>query len=834
MGRRHHGIPARPVRKLSRRGVAVGVVALLVTGTLSTAGPRPAGADPLGAVLVSDTFQRTAEDGWGVTPQGHRYTATWGAPRLAVTRGVASMSLVPGATAQASLPDVDVRDVAAEVTVTVPAAPTTGHGVYLGPMVRTGPAGGYRLSGRAAPGGFTLSLERVRPDWSVEILQTSPVVAGVTPTEPLTMRLEATGSGEVSLRGLVRRPGDRGPAGTITATDSGAERISGSGGVAAWSFLSSGSEPTRADFSSLTVTGTGGSAPPAAQPPPAPTGGAAGSLPVGQARYDVPVDAVHVATDGSDEASGTRGAPYRTLTRALAAAPSGSTIVLRAGSYHESVMITREKRVTVQAHPGEAVWLDGSSPVTGFVRAGSSWVRSGWDHVFDASPTYARGRPDGTSPGWQFVDPAHPMAAHPDQVWVDDEPQTQVGSLDEVRSGTFFVDRDDQRLHLGTDPTGRSVRASTLQLGLTVLSKNSVVRGIGIRRYAPSVPDMGAVRLFGADGSTLENVVVTESATTGLTVGLATTRAPVRLTAVTASGNGLMGIGVNRVQGLVADRLLVEDNNREHFNPAPSAGGMKLTNALDVTVSRSRFADNDGSGLWFDVSSVGLTVVNNDLADNARHGLVVELSARARVFNNAIWGNVDTGLLVLDTNDISIRNNSVRGSLLPVRISDGRRAATDTDDPGHSSGMSAEATWVTSDVTVRNNVIGAPTPARAGESNWCGLLCVLDDRRIATAAQMRATTDGNLYHRATAGVPGPAVRWAAGARGPRNFATVAELRAAVGQEEHGRDVLGTSLVDHRGVLRSGGVVAGTGVAVPTEVAELTGITAGSTVIGAVR
>src|SRR5207302_10179693 len=111
-------------------------------------------------------------------------------------------------------------------------------------------------------------------------------------------------------------------------------------------------------------------------------------------------DAIVVSPSGSDTASGTSSAPLRTLAHAVRSAPSGATIVLRAGSYHESVVIPSNKRLTVQAWPGEAVWLDGSVPVTGWTSSGGLWSKSGWDVKFDASPTYTRGAPDNTGANW--------------------------------------------------------------------------------------------------------------------------------------------------------------------------------------------------------------------------------------------------------------------------------------------------------------------------------------------------------------------------------------------------------------------------------------------------
>ena len=118
------------------------------------------------------------------------------------------------------------------------------------------------------------------------------------------------------------------------------------------------------------------------------SGSPVGSLPVGSARYPVPSGAVFVSKSGSDWASGTLAAPLRTIQRAINIAPSGRTIVVRAGIYHESINIPSNRTFTIQAYPGEAVWLDGSSAVTGWVRSGSVWVKSGWTAAFNSTPGF--------------------------------------------------------------------------------------------------------------------------------------------------------------------------------------------------------------------------------------------------------------------------------------------------------------------------------------------------------------------------------------------------------------------------------------------------------------
>ena len=178
---------------------------------------------------------------------------------------------------------------------------------------------------------------------------------------------------------------------------------------------------------------------------------------VGTAQYPVPAGAVVVSPSGNDGAAGTAAAPYRTLTKAASAAAAGATIVLRAGTYHESVAVY--KRVTIQSWPGETVWLDGSVPVNDWAASNGKW-KAGWSVEFDASPTYTRGAPDNAG-SWSFVNANFPMAAHPDQIWIDNVAQRQVGSLAAVTPGTFFHDEASNQLWLGTDPSGKDVARAT-------------------------------------------------------------------------------------------------------------------------------------------------------------------------------------------------------------------------------------------------------------------------------------------------------------------------------------------------------------------------------------
>jgi len=114
---------------------------------------------------------------------------------------------------------------------------------------------------------------------------------------------------------------------------------------------------------------------------------------------------------------------------------------------------------------------------------------------------------------------------------------------------------------------------------MSIRSAGSVVRGIGIRRFSPSVYMMGAVTIE-APRVRLENVIMLDSATTGISV----LREDATLDRVTIDRSGMLGI-----HGRYADRLMLSSvsstrNNAEHFNIAPVSGGAKLGQTRGVTV----------------------------------------------------------------------------------------------------------------------------------------------------------------------------------------------------------------------------------------------------------
>lgn len=841
-----------PSKKRRGRGWFVGAAATVAAAALVSTGGTATFAlgtaqSTVAQSVVDDPMSRTVSDGWGSAPTGGAYSYD-DPTAFSVKDGFARVELrQAGESRTASLPAVSVRDVDASYTLGASQEATTGRGVSSGLQLRLAGSSYYLAYVRFIPaGGAVLEILRVdgSPD-DIAVLASTPLASDVTSGARVYIEASVTGSDAVSLKARAWAGTDDRPAWQISASDDSDERLTEPGSVAVWNYTSRSSGPAIVAVDDLKAVSLGdgeteaptpvpspapGPTPvPAPSPEPAPNPAPApippqsdpapvngsGSAPVGQASYPVPAEALFVSPAGEDSAAGSQSSPIATLAEAVRRAPSGGTIVMRAGTYHESVKIPDGKNVTIQSYPSEAVWLDGSTTVSSWKQSSNKWVHSGWTAEFDASPTFTKGAPDNDDPGWSFVNPSHPMAAHPDQVWIDGIAQRQVASAAAVTTGTFYADYANNALVLGSDPSGKTVRASDLAKALSIRGDGSTIRGIGIRRYANSVPSMGAVTME-KPGITVENVVISDNATTGL-FGMESGNV---VRNVTLARNGMLGGSFSTADNLTGVGILAKDNNTERFNYSPVSGGVKIGRSRGVTISDSSFLSNAGPGLWFDESVYNGTVTGNRMVGNDGHGLILEISAKFDVVDNIVSDNRTYGMKINDTAEVNVWNNTVVHNGTNIAVLQDERRASNLSVPGHDPRQplpDPTMTWINGPVTISNNVIAN------GRDSGC-MLCVLDYSEQMTAEQMRVTVNGNVYGRPSATAPQTLVSWSRGSASPISFPTMSGFAQSTGQEKTGRDVVGTPVVTQSleltdSIRAQEGSIA---VALPTRLATLAG------------
>lgn len=525
------------------------------------------------------------------------------------------------------------------------------------------------------------------------------------------------------------------------------------------------------------------------------TGLTAGAVPLGTTEYPIPAGARFVSPSGNDGAAGLVGSPWRTLTHAVAAAPSGTTIVLRAGTYREMVQTRAEKRFTFQPYPNEVVWMSGSQTVTGWVADGNAWRKDGWTARFSR----------------QWVDPnmidaAFPLAGHPDMVFYDGSPLRQVGSRGAVVPGTFFLDEATSKLYIGNDPANHKVEGSVVAEGLNVMGADSVVRGLGFKHFANPVVRLGALKATGAR-TIVENNHIVDNANAGLSV--LGPDSIVRRNTMTR--NGQLGVHGHHALRMRLEGNLVNKNNHERFITWSAAGGVKVTESTDVVMRDNVADDNHGTALWFDVGSHRATVVHNVTRRNrGGAGIFFEIADTALIAGNVSTDNV-AGIQAGESSDVDVWNNVLIDNTYAFKAYKGWREPNPVG------------------FRIRNNVVSTRNPSHMPQ---------LDNDDVTgsmTWTEMGWSSDHNAFYRRSS-TTNEFFEVLANRTGRLHYKSRAAVATATGQERNSLsadDVAVDPYVTDRAScqygLPAGSPARGRGLQLPPNVATALGVPTGGTV-----
>ncbi|MGH3432044.1 MAG: right-handed parallel beta-helix repeat-containing protein [Thermocrispum sp.] len=531
--------------------------------------------------------------------------------------------------------------------------------------------------------------------------------------------------------------------------------------------------------------------------------------PLPRTAYPVPEGAVFASPRGTDSAAGTERDPLRTLTEAVRAADPGDTVVLRGGTYRESVGMIR-KRLTIQPFPGERVWLKGSLPVREWEADGKVWQHTGWRDEL-CNDCYLP----------EIVDGDHPLAGRPQMVFLNGKPLRQVAARGQVRPGTFYAGGD--VVVIGDDPSDRSVEVTAYDHLLQFdgeAAAGSRLRGVGVAHYGSNqrYGAHGAMVVVNAPDVRVERATFRYSASTGLAVF----QPGVRVSDSTFTTNGLVGLQANRADRLRVTGSRFDGNNAEHFavsGEAVGAAGAKVTRTVRPYFADNVFTGNHATGWWCDLGCTHATVIHNRAVGNSGHGMHYEVSSRALIADTVFARNGGHGLKVSSADGVRLYHNTFtenRGGSLGL-YNDPRLPSF--DPYSESLGLS----WLTADLVAVNNLLvqqrSSLPVVRSADYR--------DEPRGNPAFVTRA--DANGYLRAGSGADGettePLAVLVIGDGKARSFRGLADLRRA-GFERHGltgRPGAVRFAADY--TLRPGSAGIDAGVRIPRDVAETLGITA---------
>lgn len=337
--------------------------------------------------------------------------------------------------------------------------------------------------------------------------------------------------------------------------------------------------------------------------------------------------------------------PGQDVQAAVNAMPEGTAFLLRAGVYR--LQSVRPKRGNTFIGEAGTV-MSGARIVTGFTASGSTWVAIGQT---------AGGMIHGD------CEPGYPRCSFPEDLFIDDEPQRHAGSLAAVVPGAWHFDRPAARVYVGSDPTGRRVELSVTPGAFLPAADNVTIAGLTIEKYAVPAQD-GAVSSLGVSNWTIMRNEIRLNHGLGVRAGPGT-----RVTGNRIHHNGQLGIGGGGA-GVLVDGNEIAFNNTAHFDPTWEAGGAKFTFSTGLVVRGNNVHHNAGPGLWTDLDNVDTLYEGNTSEDNARNGILHEISYAAVIRNNTIrrngaafsewiWG---AGILVSSSRDVEVAGNIVDGN----------------------------------------------------------------------------------------------------------------------------------------------------------------------------
>lgn len=463
------------------------------------------------------------------------------------------------------------------------------------------------------------------------------------------------------------------------------------------------------------------------------------------ASYPTPSSNVKfVAPNGNDSADGnTKETPYRSICKALASVGADGTIVLRGGVYREGSggnggcnTYKASKKVHLQSYETERAWVKGSLIATNWQTDGASRWKTSWAQLGNLESKIPDANKDA-------LGPSNPMGGDAAQVFINGASLRQVGSLGEVKPGTFYADRGAKTIHIGTNPENNTVEVTAYPRFIYFLAgaAGSTVKGIGFAHFGTSwnqSTNPGAL-LMQADSVTLDNTVFTQNAAWG--VAMINTRQTIRNSVLSYNGhNGVLG---NRMDGGVIENSIFDHNNTESLGTETcgiscTAAGVKLAHGSDITIRNNTFSNNKGYGFWCDLTCQNLTFVNNTSNDNSKSGIFYEVSSVAIIASNLIYNNKVSGIRVAGSDRVRIYNNTlVNNGSGPNGLEGGIGIYDDTRAP-EPYGQQKGVTWNTDKVEIVNNLM-----AYNGQSPF------LDIRKSAQvpAESMVSKISSNAYYR---------------------------------------------------------------------------------------
>jgi len=449
--------------------------------------------------------------------------------------------------------------------------------------------------------------------------------------------------------------------------------------------------------------------------------------------YAIPSGSIYMATNGSDNNSGTITAPVASINKAAALVPDGGTIVMRGGTYRDWVntsgaLGTISKSVTIQAYPGEQVWFDGAD-----VEPAGNWTNDGngqWSMSWN-TPSFCSAKYYTVPYDAQNSNNTGPCAHYdmyysstsssvvtaisdPQQVFVNGTPMHEVTTLAAATGGAYYYDQSNKVMYISTDPSTSTIELAARPSAMILNGANSKVLGIGFKDYASNEYNNSTEgALFaGNSGDTFQNDVFTGNSGGGLGVGDPTNAV---IDHSVFANNGFDGIESNghehsggAIDDFILENSVLNNNNARQFgyfcSTSCSQAGMKMAHMDGFTVTNNIIENNQNAhGVWCDEACTNGKYIYNLVENNGKSGLFYEISSTGIIASNMVIGNHNWGIRV-GSATTEVYNNTLLNNT-------GTEQLWIYDDARSPSASATDVGPDTYNVSVVNNLISGSVPA---------------------------------------------------------------------------------------------------------------------------
>ena len=125
------------------------------------------------------------------------------------------------------------------------------------------------------------------------------------------------------------------------------------------------------------------------------------------------------------------------------------------------------------------------------------------------------------------------------------------------------------------------------------------------------------------------------------------------------SDNGQIGIDGSFANGSTVKDATISGNNTANYDQGWDAGGLKVTNTANLTVEGNTVKNNNGNGIWADISSSNWTIEDNGVAGNNGNGIMYEISHNATISNNLVVNNQGSAIYISNSDGVTATGNGV-------------------------------------------------------------------------------------------------------------------------------------------------------------------------------